>query len=416
MIRPLASLSIFAALLGLLPAQQPTLTLRELVDPSSIFRNQDGAVPVFLHAFIEFRNLENLFDYIDTQAGRWRFESPSDRKSFADSLLRRGIESRIISMTYEKPREILLTHTRGELAAAVDRVPTKSAPLIYQGKHWQLDRALYREMLLDLQRRWRSSLNCWSASPSIAGRVLSNWYIIEEGIDLFNARYDSTEHFWQAVKYHPRVRLKDLLEVLGQVAAVPWEPWIEQLANDQKIHFEHGYAVEFLRKNLSPRQLQWFAAEIEKQSRRFNLPVRELQQRDPALPWKLRYTPPQEKILWGDLADVFHLLFFFARLDEGRLRFAEMNPVLDSLSRYRFDGIYLSGYGSGRMDFVSPEFRQLMLEIWKVKFLKMQRFREVLRSTRGLRLLHFLNDGDSPDIPIPVYVGFLDEIREMALR
>ena len=261
MIRPLASLLIFAALLGLLPAQQPTLTLRELVDPSSIFRNQDGAVPVFLHAFIEFRNLENLFDYIDTQAGRWRFESPSDRKSFADSLLRRGIESRIISMTYEKPREILLTHTRGELAAAVDRFPTKSAPLIYQGKHWQLDRALYREMLLDLQRSWKSSLNCWSASLSIAGRVLSNWYIIEEGIDLFNARYDSTEHFWQAVKYHPRVRLKDLLEVLGQVAAVPWEPWIEQLANDQKIHFEHGYAVEFLRKNLSPRQLQWFAAE-----------------------------------------------------------------------------------------------------------------------------------------------------------
>ena len=306
MIRPLASLSIFAALLGLLPAQQPTLTLRELVDPSSIFRNQDGAVPVFLHAFIEFRNLENLFDYINTQAGRWRFESPSDRKSFADSLLRRGIESRIISMTLEKPREILLTHTRGELAAAVDRVCTKSAPLIYQGKHWQLDRALYREMLLDLQRRWRSSLNCWSASPSIADRVLSNWYIIEEGIDLFNARYDSTEHFWQAVKYHPSVRLKDLLEVLGQVAAVPWEPWIEQLANDQKIHFEHGYPVEFLRKNLSPRQLQWFAAEIEKQSRRFNLPVRELQQRDPALPWKLRYTPLQEKILWGDLADVFH--------------------------------------------------------------------------------------------------------------
>jgi len=29
-------------------------------------------------------------------------------------------------------------------------------------------------------------------------------------------------------------------------------------------------------------------------------------------------------------------------------------------------------------------------------------------------LEHFLNDGDSPDIPIPVYVGYLNEIRQMA--
>ena len=416
MTRPLASLLIFAILTVALSAQEPTLSLAELVDPSSVFRNQDGVVPVFLHAFIELRNLEDLFDHIDSQAGRWKFESPSDRKSFADGVLRRGIESRIISMTYEKPQEILLTHTSAELAAAIDRVRTKSEPLIYRGENWQLDRRLYREIFLALQQHWRSSLNCWSASPSIAGRVLSNWYIIEEGIDLFGARYDSTEHFWQAVKYHPTVRLQDLLALLGQVETVSWEPWIERLANDQKIYFEHGYAVEFLRKNLSPRQLQWFTEEIEKQAGRFDLPVRELQQRDPAQPWKLRYTALQEKILWGDLADVFHLLFFFAHLDEGRLRFPEMNPVVDSLSRHHFNGIYLSGYGSGRMDFVSPEFRQLMLEIWKVKFLKMQRFREVLQTTRGLRLLHYLNDGDSPDIPIPIYLGFLEKIREMAFR
>ena len=32
-----------------------------------------------------------------------------------------------------------------------------------------------------------------------------------------------------------------------------------------------------------------------------------------------------------------------------------------------------------------------------------------------MRLDHFLNDGDSPDIPIPVYVSYLNEIRELAL-
>jgi hypothetical protein len=29
-------------------------------------------------------------------------------------------------------------------------------------------------------------------------------------------------------------------------------------------------------------------------------------------------------------------------------------------------------------------------------------------------LSHFLNDGDSPDIPIAVYVEYLNQIRELA--
>ena len=61
------------------------------------------------------------------------------------------------------------------------------------------------------------------------------------------------------------------------------------------------------------------------------------------------------------------------------------------------------------MGFISEEFRSLMLEIWKVKFLEMPRFGEVIRSIPvEIRLSHFLNDGDSPDIPIPVYVGYLE--------
>jgi hypothetical protein len=81
-----------------------------------------------------------------------------------------------------------------------------------------------------------------------------------------------------------------------------------------------------------------------------------------------------------------------------------------------FDAVYVPGYAGGRIGFLSGEFQALMLEIWKVKFLRIPRFGEVIRSTAGMRLDHFLNDGDSPDIPIPVYVGYLNRIRDMAME
>ena len=67
------------------------------------------------------------------------------------------------------------------------------------------------------------------------------------------------------------------------------------------------------------------------------------------------------------------------------------------------------------MNYISREFQQLMLEIWKVKFLRLPRFGEVIRSTRGVKLDHYLNDADAPDIPLTVYVGFLNQIRDLAL-
>ena len=39
-----------------------------------------------------------------------------------------------------------------------------------------------------------------------------------------------------------------------------------------------------------------------------------------------------------------------------------------ALGQFHFDGIYLAGYGNGKINFISREFQQLMLEIWKVKF------------------------------------------------
>lgn len=401
---------------GLAPAQVSSLSLARLVEPSSVFRNQGETVRFALHGFVEFETLEEMFGYIDAQAGRWTFDSESEREAFADDLLRRGVESRVISMIYEDPREVLVTHTAEQLSVSVRGIRDAGIPLVYEGKHWSLDAATYRDVFLEIQARWKSSLNCWSASASVAGRVLSNWYIIREGIALFGADYDSTEHFWQAVKYHPQVHLDHLSEILGRVQAVSRVPWLEELANDQEVYLAHTYTVEFLQRNLSRDRLRFFGDRLEEYGRIFDEPARVLQQRTHDNPWHLRFTALEEKIFWGDLADLFHLLYYFAHLDDGRFWSAELEPVLEALVEHHFDAVYLPGYLSGEVGFISPEFQRLMLEIWKVKFLEMERFREVIRSTEGSRLLHFLNDGDSPDIPIPVYVGYLERIRELALR
>jgi hypothetical protein len=109
--------------------------------------------------------------------------------------------------------------------------------------------------------------------------------------------------------------------------------------------------------------------------------------------------------LWGDLADVFHLVFIFSAPDD---------PLRSELANRHFDAVYL---GERKMGFISEEFRSMMMEIWRVKYLQMPRFREVISSIpREIRLEHFLNDGDSPDIPIPIYVGYLNQMRELALE
>jgi hypothetical protein len=94
----------------------------------------------------------------------------------------------------------------------------------------------------------------------------------------------------------------------------------------------------------------------------------------------------------------------------------DVAKMREAIVGQRFDAVYLSGYAGGRVGFLSGEFQALMLEIWKVKFLRIPRLGDVIRSTAGVRLDHFLNDGDSPDIPIPIYVGYLNRIREMAME
>ena len=168
-----------------------------------------------VHGFIEFKSLAELFPYIESQTAALenavRTSTSAARQSLGRDLLRRGIESRVISMADERPLETLITHTREELLQALAGVKEPTPPG-------------YAEAFLAVQEKWKHSLNCWSAAPSIPARVLSNWYPIEEGIQLYGATYDSTEHFWQAVKYHPDVTVDDLHALLKVMQKRDWAP------------------------------------------------------------------------------------------------------------------------------------------------------------------------------------------------
>jgi hypothetical protein len=373
-----------------LPLCAQAVSLEALVTPSTTNVKDGRPVTFALHGFIEFKSLAELFRYIELQTQRWNVPGGLDdeqRRRLAGELLRRGIESRVISMEDVRPLETLVTHTSEELRQALARVHDP----VPQG---------YGDAFLAVQEKWKHSLNCWSASPSISGRVLSNWYPIEEGIQLYGGTYDSTEHFWQAVKYHPDVTVSDLTELLGILEQKDWGPWLARLDGDPKIYLPNAYAVEFLRHNLARERRQWFRDELGRHALSASDHARVVQQRGAI---SFRFSAFEEKVLWGDLADVLHLVYTFSLPDD---------PIRKALGARHFDAVYL---GERKMDFISEEFRSLMLEIWRVKYLKMARFREVISSIpMEIRLSHFLNDGDSPDIPIPVYVGYLNRIRELA--
>jgi hypothetical protein len=382
----LTVLSSFSSSLG----QQ--IPLQSIVSPSTIISKDGRHVTFALHGYIEFTSLAEAFPYIDAQSRRWQGNISLDsaaRRRLASTLVREAVESRIISMGDERPLETLVTHTDGELRAALSLVKEPTPPG-------------YAEAFLAVQEKWKHSLNCWSASPSIAARVLSNWYPIEEGIQLYGATYDSTEHFWQAVKFHPDVTVSQLSDLLAQFDKQDWAPWIARLDADPKLYLPNAYAVEFLRFNLKTERFHWFLDQLARHNLDPKENPRAAQQRGAS---PLRFTALEEKVLWGDLADLFHLVYHFSAAED---------PIRKLLAEEHFDAVYLK---NRKMGFISQDFRSLMLEIWRVKYLEMPRFREVISSIPGeTRLSHFLNDGDSPDIPIPVYVGYLNQIRDLARR
>ena len=373
-----------------LPLHAEPLSLQGLVTPSTVILKDGHPITFAVHGFIEFQSLSELFPYIESQSQRWKSSPDVDdaaRRRLANDLLRRGIESRVISMTDERPLETLITHNREELQQALAEVKEPTPPG-------------YAEVFLSVQEKWKHSLNCWSAAPSIPARVLSNWYPIDEGISLYGATYDSTEHFWQSVKYHPDVTVSDLTDLLSMIDQRDWTPWLKRLDDSPKIYLPNAYAIEFLRHNLAAERLRWFREELTRLGAQANDHARTIQQRG-ATPF--RFTAYEEKVLWGDLADLFHLVYIFS---------PPADPIRRELKAKHFDGIYLE---NKKIGFISEEFRSLMLEIWKVKYLEMRRFGEVIRSIPiEIHLSHFLNDGDSPDIPIPVYVNYLNQIRDLA--
>jgi hypothetical protein len=359
-----------------------------VVTPSSVVVKDGRPVLFALHGFIEFKSLADMFPYIQSQAERWKGQlDDAARQQLARDLLRRGIESRVVSMVDERPLEALLTHTRQELQQVISQVKEP----VPEG---------YADAFVQVQDKWKHAINCWSATSSISGRVLSNWYPIEEGIQLYGATYDTTEHFWQAVKYHPDTTVGELTGLLTVFGQKDWKPWLARLDRDPKLYLPNTYAVEFVRHNVAADRLKWFRDQLSGHGLNESELARAAQQRTGA---PFRFSAFEEKVLWGDLADLFHLVYLFSPPDD---------PMRKTLAEHHFDAIYLE---QRRLGFISEEFRSLMLEIWKVKYLQMARFGEVIRGIpMEIRLEHFLNDGDSPDIPIPIYVGYLNQIREMA--
>src|SRR5437867_6983181 len=229
------------------PLRADQVSLQAMVTPSTTILKDGRPVTFAIHGFIEFKSLSELFPHIESQTRRWKLDSSVDDAGgrIAQELLRRGIEGRVVSMVDERPLEALVTHTSEELRQAIAGVKEPVPPG-------------YAEAFLAVQQKWKHSLNCWSASPSIPGRVLSNWYPIEEGIRLYGATYDSTEHFWQAVKYHPDTTVGELTQLIGVLERKDWNPWLGRLQGDPKLYLPNAYAVEFLRHNLAKKRLRWF--------------------------------------------------------------------------------------------------------------------------------------------------------------
>jgi hypothetical protein len=374
-----------------IPLRADQVSLQAVVTPSTTILKDGRPVTFAIHGFIEFKSLSELFPYIESQTRRWKPDRDIKGASgrIRQELLRRGIESRVVSMSDERPLEALVTHTSEELRQAIAALKEPVPPG-------------YAEAFLAVQQKWKHSLNCWSASPSIPGRVLSNWYPIEEGIRLYGATYDSTEHFWQAVKYHPDTTVGDIKQLIGVLEQKDWNPWLERLDGDPRLYLPNAYAVEFLRHNLALERLRWFGDELGRHGLKASDRARLVQQRIGA---SFRFSAREQKDLWGDLADVLHLVYTFSAPDE---------PIRKTLADHHFDAVYLD---ERKLGFISEQFRWLMFEIWKVKYLQTPRFREVISSIPiEIRLEHFLNDGDSPDIPIPIYVEYLNQIRNLARK
>ena len=127
-------LLVLAALALIVPVQAQQVSLQALVTPSTTIVKDGRPVTFALHGFIEFKTLADMFPYIESQKQRWKASlDDAARQRLAGELLRRGIESRVVSMIDERPLEALVTHTSGELRQALAQVKGPGAARLWRG-------------------------------------------------------------------------------------------------------------------------------------------------------------------------------------------------------------------------------------------------------------------------------------------
>src|SRR4029077_14805755 len=94
------------------PLCAEAVSLQALVTPSTTIVKDGRPVTFALHGFIEFKSLAELFSYVESQTQRWNVPGGLDdehRSQLAGELLRRAIESRVISIEDARPLETLVT-------------------------------------------------------------------------------------------------------------------------------------------------------------------------------------------------------------------------------------------------------------------------------------------------------------------
>src|SRR5260370_37290293 len=169
------SLMLAAALIVLSASSHlcaEAVSLQALVTPYTTTVKDGRPVTFALHGFIEFKSLAELFRYIELQTQRWNVPGGLDdeqRRRLAGELLRRGIESRVISMEDVRPLETLVTHTSEELRQALargdDPVPQGDGDAFLAG-----------------EEKRKQSLEFSGAAPSSSRRTALHWGSSEEGI------------------------------------------------------------------------------------------------------------------------------------------------------------------------------------------------------------------------------------------
>src|SRR5882724_13063587 len=87
------------------PLRAEQISLDALVTPSTTIVKDGRPLTFAVHGFIQFKSLAELFPYIESQTRRWSVPgglNEDKRRELAGALLRRGIESRVISMEDER--------------------------------------------------------------------------------------------------------------------------------------------------------------------------------------------------------------------------------------------------------------------------------------------------------------------------